>query len=128
MSRMAQFTSFGYLHDEPPAGAVLVLDVRHLIRDPHVDPALRQMNGRDGAVQEAVMNTPGASALVDFIVQAVKAANDGQTWTRVAIGCQGGRHRSVVLAEKAGLALAQAGFMVDLYDRDVDRPVVERQP
>lgn len=123
---MIHIESFGYLHGEPSEGFDLVLDVRHLIRDPHVDPALRQLTGRDVAVQDSVMNTPGAQALVDFIRQAATAANDGETWTRVAIGCQGGRHRSVVLAEKAGLTLSQAGFLVQLYDRDIDKDVVQR--
>lgn len=119
--------SFGYLHGAPPANSDLILDARDLIRDPHVDPALRQLTGRDEAVHEAVMGTPGAGALAGFIRQAVKVGVDGDAWFRVAIGCQGGRHRSVVLADVVGEALAERdGAHVQIYHRDIDRPVVER--
>lgn len=130
---MIEITSFGYLHDDAPTlGSDLTLDARHLIRDPHVDPALRQMTGRDVQVVNAVMGTPGAQALVDLLVQAANALSvetGGQMWIRVAIGCQGGRHRSVVLATEVANALARLDDdrEIQLYHRDVDRPVVERQ-
>lgn len=129
---MIEITSFGYLHDDAPANSDLTLDARHLIRDPHVDPALRQITGYDRAVQVAVMSTPGAQALVDLLVQAANALSvqtDGEVWIRVAIGCQGGRHRSVVLAMEVANALARLDDdrEIQLYHRDVDKPVVQRQ-
>lgn len=124
---MIEITSFGYLHGEPPK-ADLVLDARHLIRDPHVDPALRELTGRDTEVIQAVMSTPGAEALADFICQAAIAADEGEdSWTRLAIGCQGGRHRSVVLADTVADTLGKDGLYVQIYHRDIDQPVVERK-
>lgn len=126
---MIEITSFGYLHGEPPANPDLLLDARHLIRDPHVDPTLRQMTGRDVEVQNAVMDTPGAEALVALLVQAAAALDviaDGDGWVRVVIGCQGGRHRSVVLTEAVGTTLSLQGREVQIYHRDIDHPVVVR--
>lgn len=124
---MIVFTSFGYLHGGPPADSDLVLDARHLIRDPHVDPALRQLTGRDYMVMRAVMDTPGATALVDFLQQAAELADvGGRADIRVAVGCQGGRHRSVVLVESAADAVADNDFLVRVIHRDIDKPVVVR--
>jgi RNase adaptor protein for sRNA GlmZ degradation len=126
---MIEITSFGYLHDEVPANLDLTLDARDLIRDPHVDPALRQMTGRDAEVQNAVMGTPGAEALVALLVQAATALDviaDGDGWVRVAVGGQSGRHRSVVLAEAVGTTLSLQGHEVQIYHRDIDQPVMER--
>ncbi len=96
-------TSFGYLHDGAPKADVLV-DVRDHLRDPHTDPAFRALTGHDTAVMERVLATPGAGALIDALVVAAAAAllpgacKTGRL-VRVAIGCVGGRHRSVVIAD-----------------------------
>lgn len=130
---MIQITSFGYLHGGAPSCGTyarnLVLDARDLIRDPHVDPALRQMTGREYEVRVAVMETPGANALVDLLVQAaieLDAATDDNRRVHVAIGCQGGRHRSVVLADVIGEELSRAGREVQIHHHDIDKPVVKR--
>ncbi len=107
-------------------------DTRELIRDPHVDPALRQLTGRHQAVRDAVRRTPGALALVDLLRQAAnrlayRVCDEGGTpGVRVAIGCQGGRHRSVVLADVVGVVLHRDGFEVRVTHRDIDKPVVQR--
>jgi UPF0042 nucleotide-binding protein len=118
--------SFGYLHGGEPDGYDLLLDVRHLILDPHVDPALRQMTGRDDEVQTAVMGTLGAAALVNLLHDAVTVAGGASRNLTVAIGCQGGRHRSVVLADQLGGRLFATGCSVDQIHRDVDLSVVRR--
>lgn len=129
---MHTITSFGYRHGAPPSSADLVLDVRDLIRDPHVDPQLRQMTGHDEVVVAKVMGTPGTQALVDVIVQAVTVAAQPFSATyqpadiHVAIGCQGGRHRSVVLADRVAQTLRDGGHEVAAVHRDIDRPVVQR--
>lgn len=128
---MIRITSFGYLHGSVPAGVDLLLDARNLIRDPHVDPELRELTGRDEAAQVAIMRTPGAQALVDLLAQAAIYADEvtGPMTGRaahVAIGCQVGRHRSVVLADHLARVLADTGRSVDVQHRDVDRPVVDR--
>lgn len=123
---MITIISFGYLYGGVPNGYDLLLDARDLIRDPHVDPALRQMTGRDDAVRDAVMGTPGAEALVDLLFDAAVLAGGHNRDLTVAIGCQGGRHRSVVLADRLGDRLFEAGCSVDQIHRDVDQPVVAR--
>lgn len=123
---MISIISFGYLHGDAPQ-ADIVEDVRHQLRDPHVDPALRQMNGFDAEVQEKVMGTTGAWALVDRLVGAAKRRVDGgQEDVTVAIGCQGGRHRSVVLVEHLSEELVDYGYTTYVEHRDIHRPVVER--
>lgn len=68
-------TSFGYGHSAAPK-ATIVIDVRHSYRDPHVDPAMRQLTGRDAAVIDRVVAQPGAWEFVDqrdptlFLVEA----------------------------------------------------------
>ena len=105
-------TSFGYLHSTPRAD--VLVDVREHLRDPHVDPAFRELTGHDTAVMERVLATPGAGALIDALVAAAAALLPGACKTgrlvRVAIGCAGGRHRSVVIANAVAARLALAGW------------------
>ncbi|WP_220270284.1 RapZ C-terminal domain-containing protein, partial [Marinitenerispora sediminis] len=114
---------------ELPAGHI-VLDLRHHFRDPHIDPALRNLTGRDRAVYDAVMGTPGIDALIDATVAQVEAylsgpSAEGRT-VEVVAACAGGRHRAVVVgAELQRRALAR-GITVELTHRDLDKPVVHR--
>lgn len=101
----AQIVSFGYLHgpllDENggPLPVDLMVDLRRHFRDPHVDPALRQLTALDDAVRTAVRNTAGITDLVATLTGAVLAYRSGPSAHRhpvtVATGCAGGRHRSV---------------------------------
>lgn len=123
-------TSFGYLHPDGPELAQLTLDVRFLLRNPHVDPLMRDLTGFDLRVREHVMATPGVCAVLSGILSAALALHSltdsrGEQ-TTVAIGCAGGRHRSVVLADRVGQTLADAmGRPVTVVHRDVARPVVQ---
>jgi len=125
-------TSFGYLHlhaADPPPAAVLV-DVREHLRDPHTDPAFRELTGHDTAVMERVLATPGASALIDALVAAAAALLPGACRTgrliRIAVGCAGGRHRSVVIADAIAARLALAGWGTEAVHLHIHRPVVKR--
>lgn len=122
-------TSFGYLHAPAPP-ADIVVDVRHHLRDPHVDPTFRELTGQDAAVWHRVLGTPGATGLVDGLTVAVRAllpaARTAGRLITVAIGCAGGRHRSVVLADSLAERLAMAGVGAEAEHRDIDRPVVRR--
>jgi UPF0042 nucleotide-binding protein len=97
------FESFGYKHGIP-LDADLVFDVRCL-PNPHYDPALRPLTGRDAAVIEFLDNTPSAldmfSDIRDFVERWLPSfVADNRSYLTVAIGCTGGQHRSVYLAEK----------------------------
>jgi len=103
------FTSFGFKHGIP-LDADLVFDVRAL-PNPHYDPVLRPLTGRDAPVIAFLDATPAAQELLTdidaFVAKWLPSfARDNRHYLTVAIGCTGGQHRSVYFAEH----LAQ-GFM-----------------
>ena len=98
-----QFCSFGYKNGVPP-DADFVFDVRCL-PNPHWDPALRQLSGRDAPVREFLDETGSAAQLTADIVGFLEKwiprfESDNRSYLTVAVGCTGGRHRSVYLVEK----------------------------
>ena len=97
------FQSFGFKHGIP-LDADLVFDVRCL-PNPHYDPLLRPLTGRDAAVIEFLDDTPDAQEMFgdirDFVERWLPCfVADNRSYLTVAIGCTGGQHRSVYLAEK----------------------------
>lgn len=117
--------SFGYLHGQPPK-ADLVTDLRPF-HDPHVDPAMRQMTGLDQAVIDRVLGTPGIPEVITgLIVNAFRYTEGGEAV--FAIGCAGGRHRSVVVANTLARLLTSddTDLTVTVTHRDINRPVVNR--
>jgi len=97
------FESFGFKHGVP-LDADLVFDVRCL-PNPYYDPALRPLTGNDAAVVEFLDNTPAAQDMFGDIRNFVERwlpcyVADNRSYLTVAIGCTGGQHRSVYLAEK----------------------------
>jgi RNase adaptor protein for sRNA GlmZ degradation len=120
-------TSFGYLHGQPPP-AHLTIDLRTHFRDPHIDPALREMTARDEAVRDAVLATPGIGVLLDATTAAVLGflAGPGTGPVYVASGCAGGRHRGAAFASELANRLRANGITADLTHRDIDKPVVHR--
>ncbi|MGD9697093.1 MAG: RNase adapter RapZ [Thermoleophilia bacterium] len=118
-----RFISFGYKHGVP-RDADLLLDVRFL-KNPHYVPELRPLTGLDPEVAEFVAAAPGMAefrerleALLDFLLPAYQ--EEGKTTLVVGIGCTGGRHRSVAIAE--GLARRYAGaFQASTSHRDLGR-------
>jgi len=123
--------SFGYLHGDMPTGDGLLVDLRTALRNPHHDPAVRYLTGTDPVVRDHVLTTPGATAILRSIVHRVAALLDGYAnrhgeHVAVFIGCQGGRHRSVAVAEEAADRLRQAGIGVEVTHHHVDRPVIGR--
>jgi UPF0042 nucleotide-binding protein len=126
--------SFGYLHESGvPAVVVdgkpqIVLDVRQEWRDPHHDPAMRELTGRDAVIRERVLIQPGAVVFLRQLASAVAAlvAAAGDRPVRVAIGCAGGRHRSVVAVDELARLLAQRGIRGEVEHLHIGRPVVRR--
>ncbi|WP_196455681.1 RNase adapter RapZ [Planomonospora sp. ID82291] len=126
----AVITSFGYGHAPAPT-ADIVIDARRRFRNPHHDPAMRELTGRQEAVRSHVLATPGVTAIV--CQTALLAAELAETTAddrpvSVAIGCVGGRHRSVAMAEAIADELERAGLRIDLVHRDVHRPVIQNHP
>jgi UPF0042 nucleotide-binding protein len=119
-------TSFGYKHGIP-LDSDLLFDVRS-VANPHWVPELRPKDGRDRAVATYVLGDPvGASieaAIVAFVSTTLDTyLSDGRGRLSIAIGCTGGRHRSVAISESLALKLrAQAGsHTVHVHHRDVER-------
>jgi len=97
------FESFGFKHGVP-LDADLVFDARCL-PNPHYNPALRPLTGNDAAVIEFLENTPVVQEMFGDIRNFVERwlpcfVADNRSYLTVAIGCTGGQHRSVYLAEK----------------------------
>lgn len=123
--------SFGYLwHPEPTTGLGrfdITVDLRKLLHNPYHDPALRELTGLEPAVRGYVLGTPGAtdvlSATANLTLSALRQVDHRGLLVKVAFGCAGGRHRSVVLASELRNMLAGAGIGADLTHYDVLRPV-----
>jgi UPF0042 nucleotide-binding protein len=109
-----------------PREADLVLDMRFL-RNPHYDPELRPMTGRDGPVA-AFVEADAAfvpfwermTALLELLLPRYVA--EGKKYLTVAIGCTGGRHRSALVAERLAAHLAWLGWRVDVIHRELSLP------
>jgi UPF0042 nucleotide-binding protein len=103
------FQSFGYKHGVP-LDADLVFDVRCL-PNPHYEPALAALTGRDPAVIAYLETYPEVERMYGDIYTFVASwlpdyARDNRNYLTVALGCTGGQHRSVYLAERLAVAFA----------------------
>jgi UPF0042 nucleotide-binding protein len=116
--------SFGYKYGMP-VDADLVVDCRFL-PNPHWVPELRPMNGLDSPVRDYVLNQPGAKEVLDgyedvFGVVAAGYTREGKSYVTLAVGCTGGKHRSVAMAEEIGSRLRENGMDVQVSHRDMGR-------
>lgn len=114
--------SFGFKHGAP-ADADLVIDVRFL-PNPYYDPALRHLTGLDAPVRDYVMYRSETQEfqkrwrdLLDCVMPGYVA--EGKQQLAIAIGCTGGQHRSVALAESTADYLKQKGYRVSIAHRDL---------
>jgi len=116
--------SFGFKHGLP-LEADLVLDARFL-PNPHWIDALRPHSGLDEDVRDYVMSSPEAVEFLERIGDLVAFllplyAREGKSYASVAIGCTGGRHRSVVLAEEIAARIRKRGYAPVVHHRDIDK-------
>jgi UPF0042 nucleotide-binding protein len=116
--------SFGYKHGLP-VDADLVFDARCL-PNPYFVDALRPLTGRDPQVVEYILGSVQAREFVERIQEFLGFTlplyvQEGKAYLTIAVGCTGGRHRSVVLAEELARLLREAGHEVSVRHRDVDR-------
>ncbi len=116
--------SFGFRFGLPPE-AHFVFDARSL-PNPYWEPALRPLAGTAEEVREYLRADAGARAYVaalnrwlDFAV--ARHHNEKRVLVTVAVGCTGGRHRSVFVVEEVAAHLRQAGWPVEVFHRDVGR-------
>ncbi len=114
--------SFAYKHGIPPE-ADLVLDVRFL-PNPYFVEDLKPLTGNDPRVRDFVLGQQETQAFLQHLVQFLDFLlpmfiQEGKTHLTLAIGCTGGQHRSVVIANVLGEHLAQGNFPFTLHHREV---------
>ncbi len=121
---VVNLVSFGFRFGTPPA-AELLFDVRFL-PNPHFEPELRERTGDDKEVAEFVLGNPRAQELLQrlrgflgFLLPLYDG--EGKAYLTIGIGCTGGRHRSVAIADALAAELRRAGREVNVSHRDVER-------
>ncbi|MDO4533433.1 MAG: RNase adapter RapZ [Coriobacteriia bacterium] len=114
--------SFGFKHGAP-LDADVVIDVRFL-PNPFYIPELRTLTGLDAPVRDFVMAQPETSEFLDRwgdLLETIMRGyqKEGKQQLAIGVGCTGGQHRSVALAEKTGAILAALGYNVQVAHRDL---------
>ena len=120
----ASLVSFGYKHGIP-FDADLVFDVRFL-PNPHFVDGLRPLDGRDRRVRDFVLGHDEARELLSRLRELLQFLlsfyqREGKAYLTVAIGCTGGRHRSVSFVEELRSFLESLGYTPSVVHRDLDR-------
>ncbi len=116
--------SFGFKYGIP-VDADFVADMRFL-PNPFWIPTLRGQTGRAPEVSTYVLGQPGAQEFVDAYVQLLAGVTkgyltEGKRFMSVAVGCTGGKHRSVAMAEEIARQMREAGYDVSAVHRDLGR-------
>ncbi len=121
---LVSLVSFGYRYGVPP-DADLVFDVRFL-PNPHFVPRLRPFSGKDRRVARYIRSFPQTGeflrrieGLLSYLIP--HYIREGKSYLTIAIGCTGGRHRSVTLSEELARAMARRGLHVKVHHRDLNR-------
>jgi UPF0042 nucleotide-binding protein len=119
-----ELLSFGYRHGAPES-ADLVIDVRFL-PNPHFEPGLRERTGLDPEVAAFVLDPPRTAEFmaklcefIDFLIP--RYEEEGKAHLTVALGCTGGQHRSVAVAQALERHLSERKIEVRVTHRDVAR-------
>lgn len=122
---VVQLVSFGYKFGLP-LDADIVLDVRFL-KNPYYMPDLKQLSGLTTAVRGYVLEQPLAEPFIDAVDALLRLVvpayvDEGKTRLTIAIGCTGGYHRSIVVAEElAGRLRGRDGIPVAVFHRELER-------
>ena len=116
--------SFSYKRGVP-RGVDMVFDCRFL-RNPHWEPELRALDGRNDRVLAYIEQDPlfqrffkSITDMTDLLLPAYR--DEGKTHLTIGFGCTGGQHRSVAMAQKLANALAKAGWQVSIRHRELER-------
>jgi UPF0042 nucleotide-binding protein len=116
--------SFGYKYGLP-VDADLVVDCRFL-PNPHWVPELRPLTGQDEVVRDYVMSRTGADEFLDAYERLLKVIGagyqrEGKRYATIAVGCTGGKHRSVAMSEEIARRLSTSGVDAKVVHRDLGR-------
>lgn len=115
--------SFGFKHGIP-AGTDLLFDVRFL-PNPYFVPDLKSQSGKDAAVRQFLENQADYDELLEHLERFLQFAlpryrTENRSYVSVAIGCTGGRHRSVAVAEELARRLGEADWASKVLHRDIE--------
>jgi RNase adapter protein RapZ len=115
--------SFGYKYGLP-VDADVVIDCR-LLPNPHWVPELRPLSGEDKAVRDYVFAQPGATEFVEAALGLLRRyeqgyVGEGKHYATIAVGCTGGRHRSVAVSAELARRMSEDGVEIQLSHRDVE--------
>ena len=119
------FFTYGFKHGAP-RDADLLFDVRFL-PNPHYEADLRWLTGLDDPVREYVEGSDGIGEFYDHLIPLLdyllpQYEREGKAHLTVGIGCTGGRHRSVVIAERLAKDYGGRGeYLVDVVHRDIEK-------
>ncbi len=116
--------SFGFKYGIP-LDADHVVDMRFLA-NPYWITELRHLSGRDAPVRDYVLGLPGAQQFIDRYVSALEPVlagylNEEKRYVTIAVGCTGGKHRSVAVSEAIAGRLRDAGHLVSVAARDLGK-------
>jgi UPF0042 nucleotide-binding protein len=116
-------TSFGYKYGLPDAD--IILDVRFL-PNPYFIEDLKTLNGNDKRVKSYVLGWQESKSflrklfsMMEFLIPNYE--KEGKAYLSIALGCTGGKHRSVVMLNRLGEHLGRQGYIVNVHHRDVNR-------
>jgi UPF0042 nucleotide-binding protein len=115
-------SSFGFRHGLP-RGLDMLFDVRFLA-NPHFVPELRPYTGRDAAVIDYLMSQTEVNETINRFVDLLayllpRFKREGKSYLSIGVGCTGGRHRSVMIADAMHERLAARGFKTRVVHRDI---------
>jgi len=124
-SMQVHVLSFGFKYG-PAVEADLLLDVRFLL-NPHFVPELKPLDGEQPAIRRFVLENPEAQALIAKYTELIdyllpRYEREGKSHLTIAVGCTGGRHRSVAVARALHDHIAARRPQVDLIHRDIRQP------
>lgn len=128
---LTRFVSFGFKYG-PPVDADLIFDVRFL-KNPHFVEELRPFPGTSEPVRRFVLGDPETRELLAELERLLaylvpRFEREGKSYLTVGVGCTGGRHRSVVVAEELSASLAaRLEAAIDVVHRDVERASLEER-
>ena len=116
--------SFGFRFGVP-TDSDLVFDVRFL-PNPNYQPQLKSKTGRDRAVQRFMQSYPQTEEFLRRITELLlfllpHYVHEGKSYLTIGVGCTGGRHRSVVLAERIARNLSDEGYKTQVSHRDIGK-------
>ena len=116
---------FSDRHDKQPIDADMVLDARFL-PNPYYVPELKEGTGQDDAVREYVFSSGQADAFLDKLAPLIAFllpgyVEEGKRCLVIAVGCTGGRHRSVAIAEAVKTIADELGYPAECFHRDIDK-------